>query len=121
MELRLTIGDTVLTGSLVDNTTSHDFRALLPLTVTLRDYEETEKVCDLPRRLSTDDASTGLNPEVGDITYYAPWGNLAIFYRDFDYASGLVKLGHIDSGIRLFENATEEFTVTIDLVDEPTS
>jgi hypothetical protein len=32
---------------------------------------------------------------VGDITYYAPWGNLAIFYRDFGYSPGLVRLGHI--------------------------
>lgn len=24
------------------------------------------------------------------ITYYAPWGNLAIFYRDFGYSAGLV-------------------------------
>ncbi|WP_337926728.1 cyclophilin-like fold protein [Paenibacillus caui] len=32
------------------------------------------------------------------ITYYAPWGNLAIFYRDFRYSSGLIKLGSIDAG-----------------------
>lgn len=121
MELRLTIGNTVLTGHLVDNATSRDFRSLLPLTVTLRDYEGTEKVCDLPRRLSTDDASTGLDPEVGDITYYAPWGNLAIFYRDFDYASGLVKLGHIESGTEILEDMSDEFTVTIEGSDEHTS
>lgn len=117
MELRLTIGDTVLTGSLVDNATSRDFRTLLPLTVTLRDYEATEKVCDLPRPLSTDDAPAGIDPDVGDITYYAPWGNLAIFYREFDYASGLIKIGHIESGTELFENRTGEFTATITLVD----
>jgi hypothetical protein len=26
-------------------------------------------------------------------------GNVAIFYRDFGYSKGLVKLGHIDAGI----------------------
>ena len=36
---------------------------------------------------------------MGDITYYAPWGNLAIFYKDAGYARGLVKLGRLDSGI----------------------
>jgi hypothetical protein len=36
---------------------------------------------------------------VGDIAYYAPWGSLAIFYKDFGYSNGLVKLGRIDSGI----------------------
>ncbi|GAA4730631.1 hypothetical protein GCM10023216_23110 [Isoptericola chiayiensis] len=28
--------------------------------------------------------------------YYAPWGNLAIFYRDFGHAPGLVRLGAFD-------------------------
>ena len=46
-----------------------------------------------------------LKPEVGDLTYYAPWGNLAIFYRDFGYAKGLVKLGRIDSGLELLSGA----------------
>ena len=36
---------------------------------------------------------------MGDITYYAPWGNLAIFYKDFGYSRGLVILGKIDSGL----------------------
>ncbi|MFJ8021509.1 cyclophilin-like fold protein [Streptomyces sp. NPDC096311] len=28
-----------------------------------------------------------MNPSVGDLTYCAPWGNPAIFYRDFDYGA----------------------------------
>jgi hypothetical protein len=36
---------------------------------------------------------------VGDIAYYAPWGNLAIFIKDFGYSRGLVKLGCIESGL----------------------
>jgi hypothetical protein len=35
---------------------------------------------------------------VGDFTYYSPWGNLAIFYRDFGYADGLIIMGSIESG-----------------------
>jgi hypothetical protein len=37
------------------------------------------------------------------ITYYAPWGNLAIYYRDFGYSSGLVILGKIDSGMEALD------------------
>jgi hypothetical protein len=40
---------------------------------------------------------------VGDIAYYAPWGNLAIFYKDFGYSRGLVKLGRLDSSIETVE------------------
>jgi hypothetical protein len=35
-----------------DSGTTRDFMTLLPLTVTLSDYAQTEKVSDLPRRLS---------------------------------------------------------------------
>ncbi|WP_321792485.1 cyclophilin-like fold protein [Burkholderia pyrrocinia] len=43
-------------------------------------------------------------------------GNLAIFYRDFSYAAGLVRLGKLDSGVEaLKEHGT--LTVTIEKVD----
>lgn len=35
---------------------------------------------------------------MGDIALYAPWGNLAIFYKDFGYARGLIVLARIDTG-----------------------
>lgn len=92
-----------LTATFDDNATARDFLALLPLTLTLEDYNNTEKVSDLPKRLATEGAAQGLDPQPGDITFYAPWGNLAIFYRDFGYARGLVKLGQIDSGIELLK------------------
>lgn len=95
MKLRITIEDAVLTANLEDNAATRDFVSLLPLTLTLRDHAGTEKVSDLPRRLSTKGALPGVDPEVADIAYYAPWGNLAIYYRDFGYSTGLVRLGRI--------------------------
>ena len=72
---------------------------MLPLTVTLEDHAATEKISYLPRKLSTEAAPAGSDPAVGDVAYYAPWGNLALFYKDFRYSSGLIKLGRIDSGL----------------------
>lgn len=118
MELRLTVGRTVLEGDLLDTDTSRDFASLLPLTLTLTDFHATEKVSDLPRRLSTVDAPPGSDAQASDIAYYAPWGNLAIFYRDFDYAQGLVRLGTIRTGIDALETVPDESTVTIELVAE---
>ena len=97
MKIIIKVGDQVITATLIDSKTTQDFISLLPLTLTLEDYAGTEKISDLPKRLSTEGAPSGSDPSVGDITYYAPWGNLAIFYRDFGYASGLVILGKIDS------------------------
>jgi hypothetical protein len=92
-------------ATLVDSETSRDFVSLLPLTLTLKDYASTEKISDLPRRLSTKGAPEGVKPSVGDVAYYAPWGNLAIFHKDFSYSSGLIKLGSIDSGIETIRRA----------------
>jgi hypothetical protein len=89
----------------------------LSLALTLRDYALTEKISDLPRRLSTADAPEGVDPNVGDVAYYAAWGNLAIFYRDFGYSTGLVKLGSIDTGIEALARMTGDQTVTIERVD----
>ena len=115
MKIRLKVGDTVLTATLIDSATTRDFISLLPLTLTLKDYAETEKISDLPKKLSTESAPSGSDPSVGDITYYAPWGNLAIFYRDFGYSSGLVILGKIDSGIKAL-NVLGSVKVTIELI-----
>jgi hypothetical protein len=87
------------------------------LTLTLKDYAATEKISDLPRKLSTQGAPPGCDPAVGDITYYAPWGNLALFYKDFGYSNGLVKLGNIDSGVKAL-NRSGPLTVIIELIKE---
>jgi hypothetical protein len=115
MKISLKVGDRVLTATLIDSKTTQDFISLLPLTLTLKDYAGTEKISDLPKRLSTEGAPSGSDPSVGDITYYAPWGNLAIFYRDFGYASGLVILGKIDRGIEAF-NVAGSLKVTLELI-----
>lgn len=101
MKIRIELEGRSLTATLEDSEAARDFLSLLPLTLTLTDYHSTEKVADLPRKLSTKGAPAGADPDVGDIAYYAPWGNVAVYYRDFGYSSGLVKLGRLDSGVEL--------------------
>ena len=112
MKIRLTINGKAMTATLVDNATARDFLSLLPMTLTLEDYAATEKISYLPRKLSTAGAPAGSDPSVGDIAYYAPWGNLAFFYRDAGYARGLIRLGRIDSGIEAL-NPSSVLKVTI--------
>jgi hypothetical protein len=99
MKIRIIIEGQALSATLDDSTAAKDFASLLPLDLTLSDYASTEKVSDLPRRLSTDGAPRSYKPSAGDITYYAPWGNLAIFYRGFSDSAGLVRLGAFDDGV----------------------
>lgn len=45
----------------------------------------------------------GVDPDVGDITYFAPWENLAPFYRDFGFSRGLIRLGRIVNDVKVLE------------------
>jgi hypothetical protein len=115
MRIRIDVDGGAVMATLDDNSqAAKDFIALLPLTLMLNDYNATEKVSDLPRRLSTKGAPPGFDPSSGDIAYYAPWGNLAIFYKDFGFSSGLIKLGTIESGLDRL--APGSLSVTIELV-----
>lgn len=115
MKIRIMVSGTELTGTLDDNPTAKDFASLLPMTVRLKDYGHAEKISDLPKKLTTIGAPSGVEPAVGDIAYYAPWGNLALFRENFAYSRGLIKLGRIDSGIQTLSRSGE-FTATIELV-----
>jgi hypothetical protein len=101
LKIQIVIGKTVLSATMHNNPTTMDFLSMLPLTLKLEDYAKTEKISYLPRKLSVKDAPSGSDPSPGDISYYSPWGNLAIFYRDFGYSNGLIILGKLDSGIEL--------------------
>src|SRR5438128_10350636 len=61
MKIRIKLESKTLTATLEDNATTRDFVALLPLTLTLRDYNGTEKISDLPKKLSTKGAPAGVD------------------------------------------------------------
>ncbi len=101
MKIRIDVDGQPVTASLDDNAASRDFAAQLPLSLTLTNYARIERIDYLPRKLVLEGATTGVPVKAGDLAYYAPWGNLAIFVEDGDgdYARGLVRLGKVESGL----------------------
>lgn len=114
VKIRLLFDDNAVTVTMHDNAAARDFINMLPLTLTFEDYAGTEKINRLAQKLATWDAPAGFDPTAGDFTYYAPWGNIAIFYKDFGYSSGLVSLGRIDAGMEKLAAMDGNFTVTIE-------
>ncbi len=112
MQIRIEVEGQTLLGTLDDSAVAREFAALLPLTLTLVDYAGIERIADLPKKLSTAQAPAGMTPKAGDITYYAPWGNVAIFIGNNVYAKGLVKLGKMDLGVGILAR-TAPFDVCI--------
>lgn len=115
--IKLSFNNEEVIVKMFDNPTSRDFITLLPLTLTFEDYARTEKISYPTNKLSTEKALPGIDPKVGDFCYYAPWGNLAIYYKDFGYSTGLIKLGEIESGIEKLENLNGNFKVTVERID----
>ncbi|MET9784646.1 cyclophilin-like fold protein [Streptomyces canus] len=98
MDIRVTLDGRPVGATLNDSPAARDFAELLPLTLDLKDFHQTERIADLPRRLTTSGGPEPAVPQVGDLAYYAPWGNLALFYRDGDSANAdLLILGSIDA------------------------
>lgn len=84
----------------MDNSASaKSFLALLPLKVKAQDYANKEKIFSIPHRLETG-ANDGANydPQIGDLFYFSPWGNVGIFYGKQPPYNGLIRLGILQGG-----------------------
>jgi hypothetical protein len=112
--LKITIADTVITARLADNATARDLAAQLPLTLTFKDFNQVEKIAKLPRPLSMEGVPAGADPDIGDIGYYAPSGDLVFYYGDVGYWNGIVGIGRFDTTMELIEQQPDDFQVTIE-------
>ncbi len=112
--INIIIADTVITARLADNATARDLVAQLPLTLTFKDFNQVEKVATLPRRLTTDGSPAGADPDIGDIGYWAPSGNLVFYYGDVGYWEGIVRIGRFDRTMELIERQDDNFPVKIE-------
>ncbi|WP_254684251.1 cyclophilin-like fold protein [Providencia heimbachae] len=115
--IQIRVDTQIIMAVLEDSEITRDFISLLPLIAELADYSSTEKITYLPRKLQTHNTPDGIVPEAGDITYYAPWGNIAIFYQSFRYSSGLVRLGKITHGLEYLQFKSPK-QVVIELIQE---
>lgn len=102
---------------LYDNPTTRSLLKQLPATVTIEDFADAEKIAYFPKSLSKEGAPGGYDPKRGDVTCYGPWGNLAIFYKDRPYASGLISMGRIESGLDKLAAQKKNFEVFVEMVE----
>lgn len=69
---------------------------MLPLDLKISDYATNEKIAYLPRKLTEDGSGRFGNEAIGDLCYYAPRGNLALFHGSYRWSRGLIRLGCLD-------------------------
>ncbi len=102
-KIRLSWEDKEVIIAMENNKTADDFLSKLPMTVVFENYNNTEKIAYLDNELIEDEEAAGCEPKIGTFALYAPWGNLALFYRDWSYSDDLVPLGSIESGAEYVE------------------
>jgi hypothetical protein len=115
--IRIRLGERTMTARLDDNATARDLVGQLPLTLTFRDFNRLEKIAALPLKLPTNEVPAGADPDIGDIGYYAPSGDLVFYYGDVGYFSGIVRIGRFDSDLDFIRQQPDGFTVTIERAD----
>lgn len=117
MQIRLKVGDQAITATLIGSETTRDFVSLLPLTITMNDLFGREKFGHLPRAIS-DGAKRVRSYEVGQVIYWSPGPDVAIYYRH-DGSSipspGIIVIGKVDSGVEAL-NVPGAVKATIGLV-----
>ncbi len=100
VKLRLKVADRTITATLIDSETARDFVSLLPLTLTMNDLFRREKFGHLPRAISGGKRTHTY--AVGEIAYWAPGPDVAVYYRDDGEEipnPGIIVIGRIDSGV----------------------
>jgi hypothetical protein len=99
MQIRFRFHTHDFVARLDDTPSAHDLFSMLPLSLGIEDYGSNEKIAYLPRRLTQQGAAPFQGEALGDLCYYAPWGNLVFFYDRYSYSSGLIRLGRLIGGV----------------------
>lgn len=93
-KMKIKIGNNTFPATLYDNATAKAFKALLPLTVNMRELNGNEKYFDLPANLPTNASNPG-TIQNGDLMLYDS-KTLVLFYKSFSTAYSYTRLGRID-------------------------
>lgn len=114
-QIRITAGDTVLSGVLYDNQTSRAFADMLPLTVDLwHPAPDFARAFDLRERIPRYEKA-GYEYELGSLAYWYEGPSIAVIYKDSrdETVVPVVPIGKITSDVSIFEEYGD--TITIEL------
>ena len=71
----------------------------LPLTLSVENYADNEKIFYPPEKLDVSDTPPAEGP-AGTLAYYEPWGDVVFFYGEYDKNASLFELGQAVSGAK---------------------
>ncbi len=99
-QIRVEFDGGTVVYALNDSAAAEALFVQLPLTVEVEDYSTNEKIFYPPQALDTTDAPPA-EGGAGVLAYYAPWGDVVLFYDSFGPNASLYELGQAVSGTEL--------------------
>jgi hypothetical protein len=114
MKIRVTANSKITVFELNNSQAASDLYAQLPLSIKVENYSDSEKIFYPPKKLDITNTPQA-NAKAGTLAYYAPWGDVVMFYGDFGSAAGLYELGHAVSG----SEHINEMTGTLQIEKDP--
>ncbi|MDO4290073.1 MAG: cyclophilin-like fold protein [Eggerthellaceae bacterium] len=116
VNVKITVGDTELLATLENNATTRAIVEQMPMTIPMMDLYGREMCYRYGAYALPTENMRSDGYEVGDIAYWAPGGSLVILYAQNGEQFERQHLGHIDSGVEVFES-TGDVDVTFELMD----
>lgn len=98
MQIRVSTEGQEIIFQLNDSKAAKSLYEQLPMTLDVENYSSNEKIFYPPRKLDTGNTPLASKCEEGTLAYYAPWGDVVMFYGTFGSASGLYELGEAVRG-----------------------
>ncbi len=96
MQISIQVNGNTTVFELNNSQSAKELYEQLPLTIDVENYSNNEKIFYPPKKLNTTGTPLAY-AQSGTLAYYAPWGNVVMFYDDFGSASGLYELGNVIS------------------------
>lgn len=112
MQIQLLFNGKELRVILEDNEASKQFYNALPMELDFSDFMKKEKIAHLPKALNVK-GSSAYKPQIGDLFYYVPWGNIGIFYELQNASDDLVYLGKVQGDLETLKAQKSDFKVKI--------
>ncbi len=102
----LTVNSHVYEVVLLDNEYARDLKAMLPLSLSFKDFGKNERIAYLKESIGPSSYKESYEVKRGDLAYYVPWGNLCVFRVNYHSPYDLAPVGSMnEDALKAVESA----------------
>lgn len=112
MKIQIETNGNKIVVDLNNSQAAKDLYAQLPLIVENEDFADNEKTFYPLEKLDVTDAPH-TDGNVGTLAYYEPWGDVVIFYGEYQPNDALYELGKVSSGSEYMKEISGKMTVSV--------